>query len=177
VLYYIVPIMLLVKRASCTAFQRSKPLSRSRLVVKNLVKTGGNDEEEHRKYQQNYATRMLVDNLNALLQVPAYQDIEPRDLVEVIWNKWHKNYKVHIESNVKTDDVVVKISWQIVDQNINMNNEYLDVVTRLNKMKLGSELLRKIIDHETQKRFDFLMQDIYITLNVGEKGERLIEWE
>jgi hypothetical protein len=147
------------------------------LVVKNIVKTGGNDEEEHKKYQQKYATRMLVDNLNALFQVPAYQDIEPRDLVDVIWNKWYKNYKVHIENNDKSDDVIVKISWQTVDPNLNMNEEYLHVVTRLNRMKLGSKLLKKIIDHETQKRFDFLMQDIYITLNVGEKGERLIEWE
>lgn len=168
--------MLVAKRATCNV---RHGMVRSRFKMMNIVKTGGNDEnEKNKKFHSDYTTRLLVDKLNALIQVPSYQDIEVRDLVEVIWNKWHKNYKVEIKSNAGGgEDVMVKISWQIVDPKRNIHEEYQDVVTRLNEMKLGSRLLREIIDHETKKRFDFLMSDLIITLNVGEKGERLIEWD
>lgn len=134
--------------------------SRKNTIIKNLVRTGGNGDDEMKK-KYNQFMQNQINTLKKSFMLSSYDNISITDFREIVMNKWSAYNSISLE--VKNDYIILTVDKMYKD-------EYDEIVNKLNELKIAQMIVRYIIDIPREEKRNF---PIYIKMQIPKEN---IEW-
>lgn len=122
--------------------------SRKNVIIRNIVKTGGGgnngDDEIKKKYKQFMQTQ--INTLKKSFMLSSYDSVSATDFREIVMNKWGACNSISLE--IKHDYIILTVDKMY-------NDEYDEIVNKLNELKIAQMITRYIIDIPREEKRKF----------------------
>lgn len=157
----------------CTLHVKPQIRSRRVSIIRNLVCTGGNgnnDDDLSKKSMiyRNFIAKQ-VQTLNKSMMISSYEDITQNDFEKTVFNKFNTYHHISLEQ--KENHVILFIFGSTSDT---PESVYEEIVEALNKKKIGNRFLQYI--NNIQKLTKLTTFPIVVRIPTSENLDRS-EWD
>lgn len=126
----------------CTRYTQK---TRKNIIIKNIVKTGGNGDDEIKK-KYNQFMQNQINTLKKSFMLSSYDNVSIMDFREIVMNKWGACNSISLE--IKNDYIILTVDKMY-------NDNYDEIVNKLNELKIAQMIVRYVIDipREDKRKF------------------------